>query len=113
MLPSGTVSKFHAYIQERAGAYRVTDAGSQNGTQVNDVKVEAHQHHMLESGQTLGLGGVHLRFFLNSDFFEVVQQLNLQEKSLDSWVEAAITDGKLKKVEAGYASGQFFMMIHQ
>lgn len=42
---------------------------------------------------------------------KVVQQLNLQEKSLDSWVEAAITDGKLKKVEASYASGQFIALI--
>lgn len=77
VISDASVSKFHAYLSIRAGSgvYTVTDSGSSNGTSINDAKVEPHKHHPIESGETLVVGGVHLRFYLSGDFFDFVEKL--------------------------------------
>jgi len=42
---------------------------------------------------------------------DALQQFSEQEQGLDAWIESAIKDGRLKKVEPSYASAQFLGII--
>ncbi len=54
-----TVSRDHAIIVRRAGAYYLDDCGSLNGTYVNRRRIESHQ---LEDGDELQIGKYKLAF---------------------------------------------------
>jgi pSer/pThr/pTyr-binding forkhead associated (FHA) protein len=64
VLDDPSVSRFHAYFQhdERKDTWSVTDAGSQNGTQLNGKRIEGRQP--IEGGARLVFGEVVLRFLL-------------------------------------------------
>lgn len=68
VLDDPSVSRFHGYLQhdERKDTWSLTDAGSQNGTQVNGKRIEGHQP--IESGATLQFGEVVTRFLLPGPF---------------------------------------------
>jgi transcriptional regulator with GAF, ATPase, and Fis domain len=56
VLDDPTISRFHCRIQREAGAWRVVDTGSTNGTRVNGVKVlsaELEEHAVLAIGDSL------------------------------------------------------------
>lgn len=55
-----TVSKFHGYfrLDPRSGRYRVTDAGSTNGTLVNRLPLEDGESVELRDGDVVDFGGV-------------------------------------------------------
>jgi len=59
VFPNVSVSRFHTKIYGAAGGWFITDLGSQNGTIVNDKKVEKSQ---LNSGDTIVLGKYTLIF---------------------------------------------------
>jgi pSer/pThr/pTyr-binding forkhead associated (FHA) protein len=54
-----TVSRDHAILVRRAGAYHLDDCGSLNGTYVNRQRIESHR---LEDGDELQIGKYKLAF---------------------------------------------------
>jgi hypothetical protein len=58
-----TVSRDHAVIVSRAGAYYLDDCGSLNGTYVNRRRIESHR---LEDGDELQIGKYKLAFLSRS-----------------------------------------------
>jgi hypothetical protein len=70
VVQNSSVSRLHALIHRdaRSGEWRITDAGSRNGTFVNGMKVAAEQSAPLTDGITVRLGDVHMRFLLPNSF---------------------------------------------
>jgi pSer/pThr/pTyr-binding forkhead associated (FHA) protein len=67
---SSSVSRLHALIHRdaRTGEWRITDAGSRNGTFVDGVPVGREQSALLKDGTMVKLGDVQLRFLLPHSF---------------------------------------------
>jgi len=64
-LTDGRLSRHHAQIDFRDGAYWISDLASQNGTLVNDRPLtEAHR---LQAGDSIELGTTRLTVVLDSD----------------------------------------------
>lgn len=61
-LPHRTVSERHASLEQQAGAYRLTDNASTNGTRVNGTKLVPHRPRRLQDGDQLELGVYQLTF---------------------------------------------------
>ncbi|MDF1661276.1 MAG: FHA domain-containing protein [Planctomycetota bacterium] len=55
MLPYSGVSKFHAYIQCRNGAWSISDCDSTNGTFVDKVSLEPQSPRVIISGSRISL----------------------------------------------------------
>jgi pSer/pThr/pTyr-binding forkhead associated (FHA) protein len=68
VLDDASISRFHAYLQhdDRKDTWSLTDAGSQNGTQLNGKRIEGHQP--IESGARLQFGDVVTWFLLPEQF---------------------------------------------
>ncbi len=64
-LTNGRLSRHHAQIDFRDGAYWLTDLGSQNGTLVNDRPLT--EPHRLRAGDSIELGTTRLTVILESD----------------------------------------------
>ena len=66
---SGALSKYHAFFLEEAPSlWTITDAGSKNGTTVENVPLAAGKRHTLGSGDRIGLADVRLAFYPVADF---------------------------------------------
>jgi serine/threonine protein kinase len=59
-IPDARVSRRHARIYKRGGAYLIEDLGSSNGTFVNEVKLPGPQ--LLRSGDAIRVGSCRMRF---------------------------------------------------
>jgi serine/threonine protein kinase len=59
-IPDARVSRRHARIFRRGGAYLIEDLGSSNGTFVNEVKLSGPQ--LLRSGDVIRVGSCRMRF---------------------------------------------------
>jgi hypothetical protein len=70
-----SVSRLQALIHRdaRSTEWRITDAGSRNGTRVNDLPVTGSQPAVLSDGCTVTLGDVRLRFLLPDAFLRLLQ----------------------------------------
>jgi pSer/pThr/pTyr-binding forkhead associated (FHA) protein len=79
VVQNSSVSRLHALIHRdaRSAEWRITDAGSRNGTFVNGVQVPREQSTALVDGGVVRLGDVQLRFLLPGSF------LNHLESKLD------------------------------
>lgn len=77
VVKEGSVSKFHAYISEglKQEGYKLTDAGSRNGTTLAGVNVLAHRSADLQSGVRVTFGRVNMRFFTATDLYTFIQQI--------------------------------------
>lgn len=76
VIKEGSVSKFHAYLsQALKGGFKLTDAGSRNGSSISAGNVLAHQSAPIVSGETITLGRVSLKFFSPDDFHKHIHQL--------------------------------------
>lgn len=60
----GGVSRLHATIKLGSNQVTITDLGSANGTQVNGVKVTAHQPVQLSDGDRISLGKFKIQIIL-------------------------------------------------
>ena len=60
ILENSTVSKFHAVIQKKKDLYYISDAGSKNGTILNENLIEKETP--LKSGDVVQIGEICLRF---------------------------------------------------
>ena len=81
------ISKFHAYIEikrTKGDLFFFADAGSRNGTWLNDQRLKSRESCALHSGDRLQLGAdVVLAFHLIQSFWEVLRgEAGRPEKSL-------------------------------
>jgi pSer/pThr/pTyr-binding forkhead associated (FHA) protein len=74
LLPFVTVSRVHAKLNPgKAGEVMLSDAGSRNGTWVNNVKVEAGQEVPLQDDALVRLGMLESRFLLPETLYWYLQ----------------------------------------
>jgi len=64
VVTDGSVSRRHARLEKRGGAWFVVDQGSANGTYINSLKVAEHP---LKNGQELRFGALAFRVDLRED----------------------------------------------
>ncbi|MQA89089.1 MAG: FHA domain-containing protein [Gemmatimonas sp.] len=62
-----TVSTRHARLEYDAGAWKVTDLDSRNGTYLEGVRLAPSTPTPIDSGTVLGIGAVKLRFQINEE----------------------------------------------
>ena len=73
-----SLSKFHAFFRESEGKVFLQDAGSRNGTFVNDESVATKAQgdpSEVESGANVRFGSVEMTFFRADGFCELVKRL--------------------------------------
>ena len=75
---SAGVSKFHAYVLvDRDGTTSLTDAGSTNGTFVNDEQVEERGRIELRPGDQILLGSVRGHFHTPVSLYDYLQSVRV------------------------------------
>jgi hypothetical protein len=71
-----TVSKLHAYFVRKKDACEIVDAGSTNGTRVNDHRLIAHQSLSLVNQDRIRVGpAIELLYLTPRGFYGLLQQL--------------------------------------
>lgn len=74
-IPSGKVSKYHAYFTRRSdGTWSLTDAKSKNGTFVDGERMPAGVALTLRSTQSVGIAGIEFAYLLAADFITLCHQ---------------------------------------
>ncbi|MEZ6187972.1 MAG: FHA domain-containing protein [Planctomycetota bacterium] len=74
VLQHPSVSKFHAYLRHMGTNWTVSDAGSRNGTLLDDRKLPPERSFPLYSGAAIVLSeAVSLTFLLGADLYTAVQ----------------------------------------
>lgn len=73
VVETGSVSKFHAYFEERDSDWRVRDANSSNGTFVGSVQVTADASTEVPSNSVIRFSRVSFRFMVGVDFARLLQ----------------------------------------
>jgi len=67
-----TVSRFHAYFKQKGKDWVVCDAGSKNGTHLDDQRLEARKERPLSNGDKVRIGDIETSFHLRDDLFEIL-----------------------------------------
>jgi FHA domain len=70
VLEDVSVSRFHAFLEEDEGAWKLVDAGSRNGTVVAGQKLSVRVAVVLQNGAPVRIGAVQLTFFTSLGFIE-------------------------------------------
>ncbi len=68
-VPDPSVSRLHAYVRQDRGAWVVADAGSKNGSWLDNRKLEPRKEMKLSSKSVLRIGDVDLTFYVAADLF--------------------------------------------
>ena len=80
VLLSDSVSRRHARIETRAGAYHIVDTHSTNGTYVNDEPIEEQ---LLERGDQIKIGDTIMKFLsgadLESQYHETIYRMTITD----------------------------------
>jgi hypothetical protein len=66
-----SVSRLHAYVRQ-AGGWAVADAGSKNGSWLDDAALEPRRETPLAPRSVLRLGDVRLTFYRSEDLFDLL-----------------------------------------
>jgi hypothetical protein len=77
VLADVAISKFHAFFKEEEGQYFLQDAGSRNGTFVNDGEVPDKKHGKplcVEPGALVRFGAVELKFIRGGDLYDLASK---------------------------------------
>ncbi|MFT3838643.1 MAG: FHA domain-containing protein [Myxococcaceae bacterium] len=74
-LEDGSVSRFHAYLQETDAGWIVCDAESKNGTFIREQRLQPNVKTPLEDGVVIKFGDVPLQFLLPASFITRLQLL--------------------------------------
>jgi len=75
-LPLPNVSKYHAYFhRDESGRYRLTDAGSTNGTSLQRRRLEPKETVELSEGCDIEFGPHRFRFVSSEGFFRLLGML--------------------------------------
>ncbi len=67
-IEDGSVSRFHAYLQDTGDGWVVCDAESKNDTFLRDQRLPANVKTRLEDGSVIKFGDVPLQFLLPASF---------------------------------------------
>jgi pSer/pThr/pTyr-binding forkhead associated (FHA) protein len=67
-LEDGSVSRFHAYLQDTASGWVVCDVDSKNGTFLRDQRLQPNTKTKLEDGVLIKFGDVPLQFLMPTSF---------------------------------------------
>lgn len=67
-----SVSRLHAYVKQVGGGWVVADAGSKNGSWLDDAALEPRKERTLTSKALLRVGDIDLTFFLAADLYAVL-----------------------------------------
>ncbi|RMG15019.1 MAG: FHA domain-containing protein [Planctomycetota bacterium] len=71
-IDASSISKFHAYLEERDGAWSIRDANSSNGTFVNEVPVANDASTPLAEGDEVRFARAKCRFHTHEGFVELL-----------------------------------------
>lgn len=66
-----SVSRLHAYVRQAAG-WVVADAGSKNGSWLDDVALEPRRETALPAGAELRLGDVRMTFYRSEELYDLL-----------------------------------------
>lgn len=69
VIPDPSISRFHAYVRQHAGAWVVADAGSKNGSSLRGAPLEPRKEQPVPSRAVLRLGDVDLTFYVAVDLY--------------------------------------------
>ncbi len=75
-IEDGSVSRFHAYLQQADKGWVVCDAESRNGTFLREVKLEPNVKTPLEDGAVVRFGDIPLQFLLPASFITRLRLLS-------------------------------------
>ena len=75
LLNDASISRAHAWIELRDGAYLLRDNASAAGTQVNDELLEVGEERKLRSGAKVSFGAVDLLFLGPAEFYHFVKRV--------------------------------------
>ena len=67
-----SISRFHAYLRLDKNRYVIADAGSKNGSWLDDLRLEPRKERPLMSKSVIRLGDVELTFYVAADLFAVL-----------------------------------------
>ncbi len=88
------VSRYHADIEERGGAFWLTELGSSNGTTVNGERVEAEK--LLNDGDVVLLGGSsQVEFSIEKEFAEKDEEQSAADGAASSGAASVDTDAEI------------------
>lgn len=71
VISDASVSRLHAYVREEDG-WVVADAGSKNGSWLEDAQLEPRRETALRPGSVLRLGDVQLLFYRSAELFDLL-----------------------------------------
>lgn len=71
VIADASVSRLHAYVRQASG-WLVADAGSKNGSWLDDAVLEPRREAVLAPGAVIRLGDVSLTFQLARDLFDIL-----------------------------------------
>ncbi len=77
IVEDASISKFHAFIVQEATGFSLSDAGSRNGTFVNDERVGSYRDSRpvaLHDGDRVRLGEVRLTYFAADSLWRLLQR---------------------------------------
>ncbi len=77
VLEDVSVSRFHAFLEQDEGVWKLVDAGSRNGTLVGGKKLSVRVGVVLQNGALLRIGSVALTFFTANGFLEHLKRRGL------------------------------------
>lgn len=66
-----SVSRLHAYVRLAEG-WLIADAGSKNGSWLDDTELEPRREMVLPPGSVVKLGDVRLSFYLSAELFDML-----------------------------------------
>lgn len=75
LLNDASISRAHAWIELRDGAFLLRDNASAAGTQVNDELLEVGEERKLRSGAKVSFGAVDLLFLGPAEFYHFVKRV--------------------------------------
>ncbi len=81
VLDDASVSKRHAWFEELDGRWRICDADSSAGTQVNNDPIEPGSPRVLVSGDRVTFGYVEMMFLAPEGFYDLIRGLFASEAS--------------------------------
>jgi pSer/pThr/pTyr-binding forkhead associated (FHA) protein len=76
VLDAASVSRFHAFLQQdaKSGHWTLSDAGSDNGTFVDERRLESRKGQVLTDGARVTFGGATLTFLLPASLASYVER---------------------------------------
>jgi len=75
VLPSGNISKFHAYVNVTSSGVYLTDAKSTYGTYVSGKQLPPKEKHLLRSSESLRFGNINCLFLTPICFYDYLRQV--------------------------------------